>query len=206
MGERSARLEDFVPGGTLELQIGPQRIAEPLVIEPEVEIDADPGLVELSDPGGDEGPAGHPAGRALGVESLLDVLAEREHPIPGHRRLERFTQDPVPHHEVTEIRDPEGELVAPPPVLGAGPHPAVLSHQYPDRAPLGVHLAAGSLVHQRARDHLGRPESPQPGHQEPFQGPPDGGAPAGPRLQGLAQLELEVVHQPDAGGDRPVAG
>jgi len=112
----------------------------------------------------------------------------------------------VPHHEVPEVGNPEGELITAPAILGPRVHPSVSPHEPAHRFLLRLHFPAGPLIDQCAGDHGGGLKAAESRDHEALELPPEGGSANGPGLQGLAQLELEVVHQADAGRHRAITG
>ncbi len=199
MRERAARAQDLVPRGALELRIDLAGPLDALVVDREVEVNADPGRVHLGDAAGDEGNAGEAAAGVLLAHAALHVLAQRDGLAPGHRGLERFAQDPVLHHEVADVGDAEGELVAALAVLPARLHAAVGRRQPVDAALLRGHLLLAALEEQRARHHAIRVEAAQLQHVELLERALQVAEARLRRLQRLSELELEVVHQAHAG-------
>src|ERR1051326_1030415 len=181
--ERAPRAQDLVPRRALQLGVRFGGVLHALVVEAEIEVHADPGLVDLRHPAGDERPARQSAGRVLEIEPPLDPLAERQRLAPGDRGLERLAQDVVLHHEVADVGDAEGELVAPPPVFRAGAQAAVPPRDAADRRLLLRRLAPGALVEQRAGHHPLRLEPLEPGHDELLRLPGQRLEPSGPGLE-----------------------
>ncbi len=198
----AAGLQDLFTGGVLDLVENQMRIVHVLRIECKVEINDRAGLVELGYACGDKGFAGQLATTVFFGDAPFDIVADIVNPRPGHRCLERFGHQIVVEHEVADVGDAKGKLIAAFAVFAAAAQPAVSPGDAVDVALLILHLFGGPFEYQGAGDHLLRFEAFDPGHKkllQPALATMPGALIGIGRLQRHAQLELQIVDQPGAG-------
>ena len=206
VGERAAAPQNFIPGGALELGKHRIGVGNALAVEGEVKVNANTRVVELGNAAGNEGAARQLARAVFGADAALHALADGKRLAPRRRGLEGFRQNVVAHDEIADVGDAEGELVAAPAVLFARAHAAMPPRNAQGGAALAAHLAAPALKKQRAGRHALRIKTAQAGDIKALGGAQQRAKTRSARLQRLAELKLQVIHQADAGRRRGLAG
>ena len=133
------RAQDLVARCALELGEHLARALDALVVEAEVEVDADAGRRRAASRAAmTNGRAGQAERAACSSPTpVLHVLAQTSwHAAPRHRRLEGLGDDAVVDHEVADVGDGEGELVAALAVARAPPWMPPCRARDGDRPPL----------------------------------------------------------------------
>ena len=136
----------------------------------------------------------------LRPHALLDILTQRVRQAPRDGGLERLPQQKVVHDPVTQVGDPEGKLVAAFAVLRSSLEASIVRGEWVDALLLRFDLAMAPFKDQRAGRHALGVEAFDLRHEPLLKGALDLAQSRAAALEHLAELELEIVDQADAGG------